>query len=146
VITLPACHAASDRRGGTSTDQALAAVAAYQRSRRAYAYGELLNADGSCNVAAFHWILARRIAADINIALRGAGGLVCPRSIPFSATTEWRAKAAATVDAALVSPAERERIAEHHGAEMLELVAAMQRAAKRDREQLTPRQFHIAAE
>lgn len=146
MITLSACHLASDRRGGTPIDQALA-VAAYQRSKRAFAYGDLLNADGSCNVAAFHWILARRIAADINVALCVAAGMRCPRNIPFGgATTEWRAKATAGIDPALVSPAERERIAEHHGAEMLELVAVMQRAATQERERQMPRQHQIAAE
>lgn len=33
LVNFPRCHAASDARGGTPTDQALAAVAEWQRQR-----------------------------------------------------------------------------------------------------------------
>ena len=96
-------------------------------------YLDLLHPDGSRNEAAFAAILASRIAAETNLALCVAAGLSIPRGTPLDGVRAARAALAATVDPALVSTAQRERIAAHERAELDAWVAAAQRGATRQR-------------
>jgi hypothetical protein len=92
-------------------------------------YLDLLNPDGSRNEAAFEAILRSRIAAETNLALCTAAGLLVPRGTPLGKVRAVRAALAASVDPALVARAERDRIAAHERAELTDFVGAMQRGA-----------------
>jgi hypothetical protein len=96
-------------------------------------YLDLLHPDGSRNEAAFATILASRVAAETNLALCVAAGLSISRGIPLGHVRAARAALAATVDPALVSPTQRERIAAHERAELDAWVATAQRGAARQR-------------
>jgi hypothetical protein len=97
-------------------------------------YLDLLNPDGLRNAAAFAEILARRIAAEINLRLCVAAGLFAPRHLSLGEISAWRREAAAGLDPALVPQAERDAIAAHERAELDQWVRAMQRAGARQRD------------
>ena len=99
----------------------------------ALSYLDLLDADGARNEAAFAAILARRIAAETARALCVAAGLFAPRDIAPGDMQAWRRDAAAGLDPALVSQAERDRIAAREASALEDWVQGMRRGAAAQR-------------